>query len=358
MFLDVCVPNQLTRGNLEALPAGSRYRLFTAPADVDTFEQSPVLRRVREIMPVDLVVVPELSATSKSRFTRMTACHRRALADARDAGAAVIFMCADHLISEGTFAAVVRRHDAGSRAVLCTGVWVDRDAFLDALRARGGLRAMASREIVSVALEHLHPSTRALMVDGERTARRPHNVYWNVPGHGILARCFDLHPLMVDPRHRDVMPQETIDGHYVRHACPVREEVHVVVDSDEFVIIEMSRAEDAKVDTVPGGISLWKAASMIGRCDSHQESYWSQPVRLHAHTLGESWTAVEKQSRGFARRARTLGVARRLMTVRHLKRLARLEGVRRQLRRTAKRARRSIVIVVHSASRRMQKWAW
>lgn len=352
LFLDVCVPNQLTRGNLEALPPGSRYRVFTSSDDADVFERSPALCQVKQIMPVDIVVMPKLSARSKSRFTRMTACHRRALIDARETRSAAIFLCADHLLSEGALATVVRRHDAGSRAVLCTGVWVERDGFLAALRARDGIRALSAREMVSAALEHLHPSTRALMIDGERTARRPHNVYWDVPGEGLLVRCFDLHPLMVDPLRRNALPQETIDGHYVRHACPVRENVHVVSDSDELLVIEMSRADQAKVDTIPGGISVWKAAAMIARCDPHQESYWSQPIRFHARDIGEAWATVEEQSKRFADQAMRLRAARRWLTLRYVK----LRWRRAAKPFSRRRLRRSVLLLTHAAARRVNRF--
>ncbi|SVE27357.1 uncharacterized protein METZ01_LOCUS480211, partial [marine metagenome] len=33
LFLDVCIPNQLSPANLPALPPGSRYRVFTTSAD-------------------------------------------------------------------------------------------------------------------------------------------------------------------------------------------------------------------------------------------------------------------------------------------------------------------------------------
>ena len=357
LFLDVCVPNQLTRSNLEALPPGSRYRVFTSPEDAHIFAGSDVLRRVGAHMTVDIVVMPELSVTGRSRFTRMTACHRRALTDAREAGSAVIFLCADHLLSRGTMAAVVRHHTAGIRAVMCTGVWVERAGFLSALAARGGIREVAPRDLVATAIDHLHPCSQFLMVDGKRTALRPQNVFWNVPGEGLLARCFHLHPLMVDPLRRDVLPDETIDGHFVRHACPLRAEVHVVDDSDEFVMFEMSRADDVKIETVRGGVSLRTAASMVALSDSHQESYWAQPIRLHARGIGAAWAAAERRSKRFAGAAWTVGIARRMLTARHLKRLVRLERLRRDGRRLRKRARRSAGIFMHSAARRVQKWA-
>ena len=60
-FLDVCVPNQLTPGNLGSLPAGSRYRVFTAPDDVPVLESSPAAgRRVGAGGAVGLVVASGL----------------------------------------------------------------------------------------------------------------------------------------------------------------------------------------------------------------------------------------------------------------------------------------------------------
>jgi hypothetical protein len=170
LFLDVCIPNQLTPGNLEALPAGSRYRVFTSREDVDALESSSTLQQVNGQIPVDIVVMPELSASSRSRFGRMTACHRRALMDARESGSAIIPLMADHVMSEGTFAAAVRRHDNGSRAVVCAGIRVNRDEFIAALNARGGVRGVPPRELVSLALDHLHPFTHAHMIDSTRTA--------------------------------------------------------------------------------------------------------------------------------------------------------------------------------------------
>ena len=359
-FLDVCVPNQLTPGNLGALPEGSRYRVFTSREDVDFLESSSTLQRVNEQIPVDIVVMPELSAPSRNRFNRITACHRRALTDARESRSALIFLMADYFMSEGTFAAAVRRHGAGSRAVVCSGIRVNREAFIAALHARGGVRGVPHRELVSLALDHLHPFTRAHMIDSERTAQCPIGVYWNVPGEGILARCFYLHPLMVDPLRRDVLPDETIDGNYIKRACPVREQIHVISDSDELVIFEMSHIDAAFVGTCSGGVSLWRAASMISRCNPHQQSYWAQPIRLHARDIGEAWSGVESRSARFADRATRLGITRRLLTVRRLKRLAHLDVVfGKRLRRAAKplsvQLRRSAVLLTNSAARAVQR---
>ena len=173
LFLDVAVPNQLTPGNLGALPPGSRYRVLTTAEDLELLEASAALKQANDVMPVDLVVAPELSSVSDDQFVRLTACHSRALRDAADSGAALIFLAPDIVMSEGTLAAVVRRRSGGSRAVVCAGLRVQREAFLTALRAQGGGRAVSPRTLVSLALGHWHASTRTHMAGGESRPRRP-----------------------------------------------------------------------------------------------------------------------------------------------------------------------------------------
>lgn len=393
LFLDVCVPNQLTPGNLGVLPAGSRYRVFTSADDVEFLKGSPALCNANNLIPVDIVVEPESATLAEDRFKRMTACHAQALREAAEFGAGLIFLSPDLVMSEGTLAGVVRRHEGGSRAVVCTGLRVDRDAFLAALGSRGRLGALPSRELVSLALEHLHPFTRAHMVDSEQGARRPTSVYWRVPGEGILARCLYMHPLMVDPVRRDVMPDGTIDQHYLAHACPVREQIHVVADSDELVVFEMSHVDAAVTETGHGGVSLWRAARMLSRCDSHQRSYWTLPIRLHVRDTGAGWGPVEKRSARFARQVTLLRIpalwtyftSRRLRPLRRragafrkrlraAAKLLRAQRMRRSALRAARpvqklseraartgrrileRTQRSLVLLTHSAARPVQKF--
>lgn len=392
VFLEVAVPNQMTPGNLDALPAGSRYRVFTSAEDAETLRTSTMLGRIREVMPVDLEVMPELSRSGVNPFDRMTAAQGRALGHARDAEAALIFLNADHFMSERALAAVVRRHAGGSRAVACTGVRLNRGTFMAQLQTRG-IHGLSPRALVALALEHVHPFTRAHMVESARTASWPISLYWNVPGEGILARSFYLHPLMVDPVH-DVPPKSgfTLDAKYLTGACPVRAEIHVVTDSDELCLFELSPVDAAVIHTRAGGMSPWRAATQLSRCDPHQRYYWTLAIRIHRGEIGAAWHTVEKESARFARQVTVLDVAARarLLTARRFKRLRRragafikwsravmrpfspgrlrrasVRGARRRQRfqdRTVRagrllfrRARRSVVLLTHSAARAVKR---
>jgi hypothetical protein len=344
LFLDVCVPNQLTAGNLGALPTGSRYRIFTTHADAAFIEAHESVRAVSQTLRVDIVVAPEL-ATDEDQFVKLTACHARAVKDAREAGAAFIVLSPDIVISEGTLAAVVRQHRAGARAVVCTGLRIEKDGFLAALRARGSVRDLPARELVALALGYPHPYTEAHAIDHPQVATRPIGVCWNVPGEGFVVRPFYLHPLMVDPS-RDYLPGETtIDHHYLVHALPERDRIHVVTDSDELQVFELSHVDAAKIDLAEGPMTPWRAAGVLCRCDAHQETYWRESVRIHAGEVGAAWRPIETAAARFAAITRGLSLpaywvyrgSRRIRPVRR-----RLGSLIKQLRRRTKDWRRRL----------------
>lgn len=352
VFLDVCVPNQLTPGNIGALPPGSRYRVFTSREDVPTLEASSALQRVNETIPVDIVVMRELSSESRNRFNRLTACHRRALTEAADSNAGLIFLMADHLISEGAFAAALRRHAGGSRAIMCSGIRVNREEFVTSLESRGGVSAVPPRELVAAAIPNLHSFTRKHMIDSGSTPVLPIGVCWPVGDEGIVARFCYLHPLLVDPQRREVLPEGTLDEHYIRRTCPIRDEVHVADDSDELVIFEMSHAEASFTETHARPTSRWRAAQMISRCDTHQQSYWMQPIRIHAGDIGPDWNTVEEQSARFADHSMKLWEASRWLTSRYLK----VQARRLAKRYSQRRMRRSLDLLTHGMARRIHKF--
>ena len=316
-FLQVCIPNQLAAGNAPALPAGSRYRILTRADHLPELDGHPMVHALREVMPVDLVVVDALDrpdARARS-YDLMNACHQRAMADALEAGAALIMLSADIVMSDHALAAVVRRHREGYRAVVTTGLRLAKEPFLQSLdRAGARLSALPSRDLVRMALPHLHQQTRSMFVDAPAFSAFPSAVYWPVGGEGILARCFHLHPLMVDPVHAGPLGG-TYDDHYLSAACPDFSRVHVITDSDELQIFELTAAEQEFRTTRRARASAWQAAAVASGCDALQLQYWSeQPVSIHAADVGPAWSTPAAEAHAFAervmRRRRYSGIAR------------------------------------------------
>lgn len=311
LYLDLCLANQLSPGNLPALPEGSQYRIFTTKADVSALESNPRLDAVRRILPVDIVEVDMTEADRSTRprerwntHKRMIACHRRAAADAARENRALIFLAPDFVLSEGTIAGLIRRHTAGARAVMTMNLRLCREAFLAELSLHRGA-ALPPRDLVRVAMRHLHPWAQSLLADGTRTSDNPTAVFWPVRSDGtldgVLVRSLYLHPMLVDPVLRAKLPGGPIDSHYVRDCCPDVRDCHVVDDSDELIVFELSPVgREIGREIQRDGVSVLRLAAAAANCDRHQLSYWRRPIRLHAGALDEQWTAVESASSRFA----------------------------------------------------------
>lgn len=304
LFLDVCIPNQLSPGNLQALPAGSRYRIFTGHADYASLAASPQLDAVRRLLPVDVVEadLTELDPQANpNTYKMMTACHRRAVADAAAVEAGLIFLAPDFILGEGTLEGLVRLHAGGARAVLTANLRLSRESFLADWTARGGGSPVSSRELVGLGLRHLHPATASCFVDGPTSNDFPTSVYFPVRSgdhvDGLLVRAFHLHPMLVDPVRRAQLPDTTIDGHYLAHACPDVEQCIVVQDSDDVVAFELTPFE-RRVGNHDRrrGVSMLRLAAVAAKCDAYQRSHWHRPIRLHAGAFDQRWSAAEARS--------------------------------------------------------------
>ena len=304
LFLNVCIPNQLAAGNIPALPPGSCYRILTRSVHVDELNAHPMVAALREHIPVDVVVVEALDrgVDSSGAYDLMNACHRQAIDDALDADAAIIMLSADIVMSNDTLAAVVRRHREGYRMVAISGVRLSKEPFLQALqRSPIPLTEFSSRDLVTLALPHLHRYTQTMFAGASAVCRKPVAVYWPVGDEGLVARCLSLHPLMIDPMRRVSLTEGTNDGPYMARACPDLSRVHVVTDSDELQVFELS-PEKNRALTGPGAM-VWRVAAMAAKCDAQQLSIWQRcDIRLHTSELDNKWVAAGALAQEFADR--------------------------------------------------------
>ena len=366
VFLNVCIPNQLGPGNVPALPPGSRYRILTRSIHVEELDKHPMVHALRTILPVDLVVIDALDRQMGAArgHDLMLACHQRAIADVLDANAAIIMLSADFILSDHALAAVVRRHREGYRAVVNTGLRLSREPFLQHLeRSRAPLEALSSRELVRTALPYLHSHERSMFADAESFSMFPVAVYWRVGDEGLLARCLHLHPLMVDPMSQ-ALPRGTVDGRYVFRACPDFSRVHVVTDSDELQMFELTPGTRVVVRSRGAGASAWRVAGVASACDAHQVGYWrTSCVRLHTSDFNERWTETAAAADAFVGRVQRLypygRLARRWFSLRERARQRRERYSRawrsRQPRLPLKQMLRPLRLATHRSTKMLRR---
>jgi hypothetical protein len=316
-LLDAVLPNQATPGNLGAFQGaeGCRYRIFTRPQDAQRIIAAPIFRRLEAMVAVEFVLDDELGADAghEASYQDMTRCHRRGLAEAADEQAAIVFLPADCLWSEGSFAAMARRRAEGKLVVLNPGIRLVRETayqpflaqFLDA--ATGAAPAPA-RALAALALEHLHPLTRAAFHDMPDFISWPSNVLWRAPD-GFIVRAFHLHPFMIDTQGRDVRYEISLDQDLIGAVCPDAAAIHVAMDSDEILQVSLENL-DHRRDLLPEANRL-SLQSVIEWARKYSEPVQRQlfverACLVHAGDVGPDWRAAQLASARFADKVRVL----------------------------------------------------
>jgi hypothetical protein len=305
-FLKVILPNNLSPGNLPSFQARGRscYRIFTTREDAARIEASPIFAKLARVIRPELVVPAGLDFRG-NKYEVSAECHRQAIRAADDDEAALVFLAPDLLWADGTFATIGRIAATGKRLVAACGLRVVRETFLPALLHRYYSPAdltlsVPCRELVKLSLQHLHPISRAHLWDSRQFAWFPALLYWKVADEGILARAFHLHPLMVNPHARGIMPpQGTIDAEYVRLVCPDPDDICVMEDSDEIFLCDLTGASEtiANLPQVPNSASLPAIAAWAREHtnDLHRR-FVTHRIRIHTGASSPEWEEAERFS--------------------------------------------------------------
>lgn len=276
----------------------NRYLVYTRPEDEASLWDAPAFRRLASIVPVQVVPIRE-EITEPHRT--MSDCHIDSVRRADEADAAAVFLPPDCIWSDRSMVRLEEIARTGKSVVHMSGIRLDRDRFVPELANRYSeenlVLSMNSRELVSVALPHLHPITFTHFWNEYDGGLFPANLIWTVSGEGLLLRCFHLHPLMVKSQVRFAKFESTIDDDLPLRACPDASRDYVVTDSDELLAFEMSGLSRV-VGTVcaKGSVEGVAAWAEVGANQRHRKLIRHR-IRLHAGPISEpTWATTEAES--------------------------------------------------------------
>lgn len=304
LFLNVALPNQLSPGNLPSFyhssGKGSIYKIYTMFEDAEKIKKSPVFAELSGAMSTEIVLIDDLNV--KIKHNALSECHKRAIGAADNDGAALAFLSPDSIWSDGTFANLLEIVATGKRVVMVAGIRVVKETFVPTLlqqfRSKSDFSiSISSRELVKIALDHLHPVTKSLFWNSKEFSGWPSHLYWDVNQEGLLARCFHLHPLVVNPSRRGLSFSSTIDADYFSLACPDLNDLYVVVDSDEMVCCEISSLAQSAGTIAPNGSSVIQVARWARhQTNQHHREFVRHRIRFHFKEISEDWQQVERSS--------------------------------------------------------------
>jgi hypothetical protein len=299
-FAEVVIPNLLTPGNLDALSrtSGPVFRLFTRPQDARAIKGSPVFERVSKFITVEF---NEISETDFSQnYLIVSKYHKKAIDAANKDKASIIIIGPDTIRAEGYMANLIRIAESGKRAVMVSDVRVAKDTFLPEYMKgffeNGILGGIKPRELAKLALEHLHPVSKSFLWSAKQFHNAPSLIYFEVPGEGILARCFHLIPVLVNPLGKDACFSTTFDNDYIANVCPDMQDIYVSIDSDELMSVELSSlsypSNAGKRPPSPLNIAAFAKYSTC----AHNRFFFREKIRFHCEDISSRWEKTEEIS--------------------------------------------------------------
>lgn len=298
LFLEASLPSQLSAGNLPRAARDSQavYRIFTTARDADTIRSSTGFARLQAIVSVEIIAIT--IDPQEDRYKLLTKFHKHAIADAAEQGFSLVFLAPDQVVAEGAFANLVRLAASGKKAVMLLTIRLNKDSLLPELRRRlhspaAAHTGLAAKDLITLAMDHLHPISRSLT--WPPTTSWPSHLYWPVPGEGIIAHGYHLHPIMVTPSRGSADFECTIDDDYVLRTCS-EDEIYVVEDAGEMLVFELSAPSHQSGKAVAP-----RSADSVARwASSHTQAFhrrmFNKSVRLAVGPTSPTWRAVAAEA--------------------------------------------------------------
>lgn len=307
LYLKVVLPTQLSAGNLPALSQGSQvtYAIYTTSRDAESIKSSRIYPLLSELVDIEIILIDDIDL-NHNKYAACNDFHKRAIIEANKENATLVFLPPDAIWSDGSFARMAEITATGKRVMLTgTDLRVSRETFVEEFLQKfppqgNEIISVSSRELVKLSLEHLHPFAQASCWESSTSNRWPSQINWRVNSRGLVARCFHIHPLMINPSRKDILPSITYDADYMIQACPNLNEFYIVEDSDEATCASITSMTDPGLASqiLPDrrsseiGVAAWASLNV----SSHHCYFFNHKLRIHADEVSVEWETVEKQA--------------------------------------------------------------
>ncbi len=295
VFVNDVLPTQFGPGNIESLNTEARsvYIIYTTPEDVRTIKKSPAFAHLITLMDVRLYSVDFDLMDGANKYDYMIQSHKHALRKAHEESARAVVLAPDAVFSESTFRNLYQRTREGYKAIMIGTMRVTKEDFQPLMRERyfaeGKVEVpIEAREMVDMAIANLHPDVRNAIMGAEKYNGWPSQLLWEIPGEGILAHNFHLHPIMIHPEILNDF-HGTIDEDCVRKICEDIESAYIVPDSDEMIGFDMSKRDVRTIELQEPFSVEYVAAWVEDYADEFHRYFMGHEIRVHNGKCGPLW---------------------------------------------------------------------
>ncbi|WP_315759288.1 MULTISPECIES: hypothetical protein [unclassified Bradyrhizobium] len=288
VFSEIVSRSLLAPANLPAI--SERFRLtyhFYTDDEANPHFKSATFSRIRDLVDVQFHNVRDLIVDNK--YTTMGAAYNDGVRRAAEQRSGIIFLNADMIYSDGSFANLGRLIERGKRCVEIEGFRVDKKALEHVLTCTyTDFFTIPSASLVRIGLKYMHPISTCHFWEQDGPFM-PFHTYWRART-GVLARASHIYPLYLWPRSWDGLAAEkSIDWDLVDRAGLAADEKHIVQNSEEIFSVELSDSSYWIDPTHPQGASINSMRQFIGQhCLPEHIERLRQPIQFRTDP-GDRW---------------------------------------------------------------------
>ncbi len=337
-FVNFCLPSLLAPNNLALLRAedGHRFLIATTVEDWNAIERLPIMLTLRShATPVWIEVADPVQASATAGYARyvLTIRHQnycqKKLLDAGFAGGgygSLVFP--DQIYSDSMVACLKKWVAAGYQLVIMPAMrQVEEDVLHDLsnlgflphgieLSVMGKPLSIPQRVLADLAVRHLHPEMAAYNQDKAPSlpTAMPF-LYWPMADDGLILHSFQADTRLIDfaflpANHTECLDHGIVENVYFRDNFSHCERVHVVQDSDEFILVSLTpravnwapaaeqaehlprwAAELRRLATIRESMRFYAAANH----DVIRRDLFRLPIRWRGGELGPAWLEQEQR---------------------------------------------------------------
>jgi hypothetical protein len=319
-FVKLCLPSLLAPRNLPLLVAddGNRFYMATTDEDWHEIEKSPIVKRLsRHVQPVHVRIGSPQSRDYNATIQHEQICFRMLLDSAYSKQAYGCLLSPDVMVPDGTIETLVCNVRDGYRLVLCPSLRLDAEAVLGELAELGLVPRDAQlheapesivipkRVAARLSVRHLHPDLFIFEEGAKDQPERSPFRFWR-SGQGLILHSFFGTPVLMDfscvpEDHTSCLDDDhPFESTYVSRNFSTCSKIHVVRDSDEFVLLSLTPSVPvAETLTAP---RRYRSLCSIRRSYKHYTNDGRDLVRAalsrsvsrwHEHDRDDCWSRWE-----------------------------------------------------------------
>ena len=255
-FLDFCLASLLADGNLPAIDNKADARLLIATTDSDWghLQAEATFVAAKKFVTIEHISFStEAVSNSNERMHRkmrlMSVAHQSLVRRMFRDRAQAIFLYPDSINATGLLSKLQDLWRHGTSAVMFMNIRASNEGLIGEIKERGLISrgtalSLSSKELVRLALRHMHSELRRSGFESKYSDKDCSSYFWVVrPGEDLLFHCGSWIPLLVDYASLDAhddsaLENSTIDGmEYVGGNFASRRDIYFVRNTDEVCVI-------------------------------------------------------------------------------------------------------------------------